>query len=118
MTRLLPRLASETAVYGLGAAAAQAVAILLVPIYARKLGPEGVGVTGVSDAPFAATDAEAILNGKTPSEDLFRQAGGAAGAQSRPVADVRGPVDYKRAMVREMTLRALRAAHECAVANA
>jgi aerobic carbon-monoxide dehydrogenase medium subunit len=67
----------------------------------------GIGVTGVSDAPFAATDAEAILTGNTPSDDLFRQAGNAAGAQSRPVADVRGPVDYKRAMVAELTVRAL-----------
>jgi len=78
----------------------------------------GIGVTGVSDAPYAATDAEAVLNGNTPSEDLFRQAGAAAGAQSRPVADVRGPVDYKRAMVAEMTVRALNTALERARANA
>jgi len=78
----------------------------------------GIGVTGVSDAPYAATDAEAVLNGDMPSEDLFRQAGAAAGAQSRPVADVRGPVDYKRAMVAEMTVRALDKALERARANA
>ena len=78
----------------------------------------GIGVTGVSDAPFAATDGEAILTGNTPSEDLFRQAGAAAGAQSRPVADVRGPVDYKRAMVAEMTVRALNTALERARASA
>ena len=78
----------------------------------------GIGVTGVSDAPYAATDAEAVLNGNMPSEDLFRQAGAAAGAQSRPVADVRGPVDYKRAMVAEMTVRALNTALERARANA
>jgi aerobic carbon-monoxide dehydrogenase medium subunit len=78
----------------------------------------GIGVTGASDAPFAATDAEAILNGNPPSEDLFRQAGVAAGAQSRPVADVRGPVDYKRAMVAELTVRALNTALERARAYA
>jgi aerobic carbon-monoxide dehydrogenase medium subunit len=78
----------------------------------------GIGVTGVSDSPFAATDAEAVLTGNAPSEDLFRQAGTAAGAQSRPVADVRGPVDYKRAMVAELAVRALRTAVERARAYA
>ena len=77
----------------------------------------GIGVTGVADTPFAATDAEAVLTGKSPSDDVFRQAGAAAAAQSRPVSDVRGPVEYKRAMVAELTLRALRRATERALAN-
>jgi carbon-monoxide dehydrogenase medium subunit len=70
----------------------------------------GIGVTGVSGSPFAATDAEAVLAGQSTSEDLFRAAGQAAAAMSDPVADVRGPVEYKRAMVAELTLRALRQA--------
>jgi carbon-monoxide dehydrogenase medium subunit len=78
----------------------------------------GIGVTGVADTPFAATDAEAVLAGKAPSDDLFREAGAAAAAQSRPAGDVRGPVEYKRAMVAELTLRALRRATERALANA
>ena len=44
--------------------------------------------------------------------------GAAAGAQSRPFGDVRGPVEYKRAMAAEMTLRALRRASERALAYA
>ena len=78
----------------------------------------GIGLTGVADAPFAATDAEAILVGNAPSDDLFRAAGAAAGAQSSPVGDVRGPVEYKRAMAAELTLRALRRATERALAYA
>ncbi len=78
----------------------------------------GVGVTGVAETPFAATDAEAILIGNAPGDDLYRQAGAAAGAQARPGADVRGPIEYKRAMVAELTLRALRVAVERAVAYA
>ena len=78
----------------------------------------GIGVTGVADSPFAATDAEAVLLGNAPSDDLFRAAGAAAGAQSSPAGDVRGPVDYKRAMAAEMTLRALRRATERAIAYA
>jgi len=78
----------------------------------------GVGLTGVAETPFAATDAEAILTGAKPSDDVFREAGAAAGAQSRPVGDVRGPVEYKRAMAAELTLRALRRASERALAYA
>ena len=42
----------------------------------------------------------------------------AAAAQAQPVADVRGPVDYKRAMVTELTVRALRSAVERGLAYA
>ena len=76
----------------------------------------GVGLTGVAETPFAATDAEAALVGQSPSEDTFRAAGAAAGAQSRPVSDVRGPIKYKRAMAAEMTVRALRRATARAMA--
>jgi carbon-monoxide dehydrogenase medium subunit len=87
------------------------------------LGPDGnitragIGITGLADAPFAATDAEEVLTGQAPSDALFRQAGEAAAAQSSPVGDVRGPVEYKRAMAAELTLRALRKATERALAN-
>jgi carbon-monoxide dehydrogenase medium subunit len=77
----------------------------------------GVGVTGVP-SPFAATDAEAALLGSPASEESFAAAADAAAGQSAPVSDSHGPADYKRAMVREMTLRALRAAHERAAAYA
>ena len=64
----------------------------------------------MAESPFAATDAEAVLKGQVPSEELFRRAGDAAGAQARPGGDVRGPVEYKRAMAAEMTVRSLRSA--------
>jgi carbon-monoxide dehydrogenase medium subunit len=70
----------------------------------------GIGVTAVAPAPYAATDAEEALIGQIPSEDLYRRAGEAAAAMSQPAADGHGPVDYKRAMVAEITVRALRAA--------
>jgi len=77
----------------------------------------GIGLTAVAETPIAATDAEEILAGHDPSEELFRRAAAAAAAQSRPVGDVRGPVEYKRAMVAELTLRALRTAVERALAH-
>ena len=83
-----------------------------------NIGMAGVGLTGVAETPFASTGAEAVLIGLAPTEDAFREAGAAAAAQSRPAGDVRGPVEYKRAMAAEMTVRALRVALERALANA
>jgi carbon-monoxide dehydrogenase medium subunit len=85
---------------------------------AGKIEIAGIGVTGVSDSPFAATTAEDVLVGQSPSEDLFRRAGEAAAAESRPAADTRGPIDYKRAMVAEMSVRSLRVASQRALAGA
>ena len=76
----------------------------------------GIALTAVAETPFAATDAEAVLIGQRPSEEAFRAAGAAAGAQSRPAADIRGPVEYKRAMAAEMVVRALRVATQRALA--
>jgi O-antigen/teichoic acid export membrane protein len=44
MRRILPRLLSESAVYGLGGAANQVLAVLLVPIYANVLGATNYGL--------------------------------------------------------------------------
>lgn len=82
------------------------------------IGFAGIGVTGVSTSPSAVPEAEAVLVGQRPSEELFRAAGQAAAAASQPTADVRGPVDYKRAMVAELTVRSLRKAVERALAYA
>jgi carbon-monoxide dehydrogenase medium subunit len=98
------------------ATVAVAAVIRLDP--AGTIASGGIGVTGVAETPFAATDAEAVLAGNAPSEELFRRAGAAVAAQSRPAGDVRGPVEYKRAMAAEMTVRALRVALERALANA
>ena len=78
----------------------------------------GVGVTGVAETAFAATDAEAVLDGQRPSEELFRAAGEAAGQQARPAADIRGPVEYKRGLTAELTVRSLRSAVQRALAYA
>ena len=70
----------------------------------------GIGLTAVAETPIAATDAEAKLSGQHPTDDVVRAASQAAAAQSRPVSDAHGPADYKRAMVAEITARALRIA--------
>ena len=77
----------------------------------------GVGLTAVAESPFAAVDAERTLLGAEPTEAAFRIAGAAAAAESRPGTDSHGPADYKRAMVEEMLVRALRSAVERALAR-
>ncbi|HXG39447.1 MAG TPA: xanthine dehydrogenase family protein subunit M [Candidatus Limnocylindrales bacterium] len=75
-----------------------------------RIARSGIGLTAVAPAPFAATEAEAILDGAGPSDELFRRAGQAAADRSSPASDAHGPADYKRAMVAELTARALRRA--------
>lgn len=94
------------------------VATIVRMVDGGTIGFAGVAVTGVSGSPFAATDAEAALTGAAPSDEVFRAAGAAAAAMSEPAADVRGSVEYKRAMVAELTLRSLRLAVERALAHA
>ena len=75
-----------------------------------RIAAAGVALTAVAETPFAATGAEEALVGQAPSEDVFRAAGAAAAAQSRPATDSHGPAEYKRAMASEITVRALRRA--------
>ncbi|MEK6719566.1 MAG: xanthine dehydrogenase family protein subunit M [Chloroflexota bacterium] len=70
----------------------------------------GIGLTAVADAPFAATEAEKVLTDARPGNEVIQEAAAMASKQSKPVTDSHGPADYKRAMVAEMTTRAIRAA--------
>jgi aerobic carbon-monoxide dehydrogenase medium subunit len=70
----------------------------------------GVALSAVGPFTIDATRAEELLIGKTPSEELFEQAGAIAAEDCMPMADGRGPVDYKRHLVGVLTKRALRRA--------
>lgn len=70
----------------------------------------GIGLTSVYGHNLKATDAETILVGNAPGDELFAEAAEAAAAACDPASDVRGPADYKRAVVREYTKRGLAAA--------
>ncbi|GEL21650.1 carbon monoxide dehydrogenase medium subunit [Pseudonocardia sulfidoxydans NBRC 16205] len=70
----------------------------------------GIGLTAVGDADFTAVEAEDLLRGRVADDDAFAAAGAAAAEHCRPTADQRGPVDYKRHLAGELTVRALRAA--------
>ncbi len=72
----------------------------------------GIGLTNASYKPLRANKAEATLTGQAPSVDLFKVAAGSAAQEADPGSDLRGSADYKRAMIRTMTFRALMQAAE------
>ncbi|HKV83678.1 MAG TPA: xanthine dehydrogenase family protein subunit M [Ktedonobacterales bacterium] len=72
----------------------------------------GVALTNVGPKAIRASAAEAFLVGKRLDEETMREAGRLAAEAAQPTADLRGPVEYKRAMVRTLTVRALRLAAE------
>ena len=70
----------------------------------------GIGLTNVGPVPIKARDAEQALLGKPLDDASIHQAANLAAAASQPVSDIRGPAEYKRDMVRTLTVRALRKA--------
>lgn len=72
-----------------------------------KIAEAGIGLTSVGSKNLKATDAERMLVGNEPSADLFAEAAQSAATAADPVSDVRGPADYKRAVVRAYTERGL-----------
>lgn len=70
----------------------------------------GIAMTSVAPVNRKATEAEALLVGQAPSDELFAAAAEAAAAASEPRSDVRGSAEWKRNVVRVYTRRGLEAA--------
>ncbi len=70
----------------------------------------GIGLTNVGPTALRARRAEAVLVGAMPDDRIITAAATAAAGEAQPVVDLRGPVEYKRDMVRVLTARALRRA--------
>ncbi|MEA2300266.1 MAG: aerobic carbon-monoxide dehydrogenase medium subunit [Solirubrobacteraceae bacterium] len=92
-----------------------AAACAAVWIERGTISDAGIGLSAVGPTTIHATDAEAFLRGKQPSEDVFAQAGSMAAEATSPSSDGRGPVDYKRHLAGVLTKRALRRAAARAV---
>ena len=91
--------------YATAAAAAQ-VALTA----AGAIDQVGLALTNLGPTPIHATAAEQHLAGKTPSDAVIAEAARLAADATRPSADRRGSVDYKRAMARVHAARALKLA--------
>ena len=75
----------------------------------------GVALSAVGLTTIHLTRAEELLGGAAPSEELFAQAAAIASEDCSPMADGRGPVDYKRHLAGVLTQRALRRATDRAL---
>jgi aerobic carbon-monoxide dehydrogenase medium subunit len=77
-----------------------------------RIADAGVALSAAGPTTVHATRSEELLRGEDPSEELFVQAGELASEDCSPIADGRGPVDYKRHLAGALSKRALTRAAE------
>lgn len=89
------------------------VAALVVPA-AQACGDIKIALSAVAPTPMRARRSEAVLRGHVPTEDLIAAAARLAADDSRPITDIRGSADSRRAITESLTNqvvhRALKAA--------
>jgi len=72
----------------------------------------GIGLTNAGFTPLRVGEAEELLVGEEPRDDLIAEAARIAARAAQPTGDRRGSVAYKRDLIRVLTERALRIARE------
>jgi carbon-monoxide dehydrogenase medium subunit len=92
--------------------ATAAVAAQLTLDGAGNIEKAGLGLTNVGPTVIHPKDAEEFLRGKKPEASVFTRAGELAADASQPSSDQRGPAEYKRGLVKTLTIRALTLATE------
>lgn len=108
----VPRSGGRQVFYKLGLKRGGAIAVVSV---ATRLELDGaarcrvaaVALGAVAPRPFRAAAAEAALHGEALTAERVARAAEAAAAAARPITDVRGSAEYRRAMVRALVARAL-----------
>lgn len=73
--------------------------------------------SGISDRPWRAEAAEELLLGERPRTGVFEAAADRAAARSRPGGDAVATPDYRRGLMRHLTVQALSGAYERAVVS-
>lgn len=66
-----------------------------------------LALNAVAPIPLRCTEAEKLLMGQNPTEDLLKRAAAACGSASRPISDVRASAAYRSKMVRVLARRVL-----------
>ena len=97
----------------------KAMAVAVVDVAARltldedgRISQARIALGSVAPNPIRAMKAEGLLEGGSPSEDLFAKAGRVASDESSPISDIRASAEYRKKMVAVLTRRALMAAWE------
>lgn len=77
-----------------------------------EIASAGIGLGSVAPTTFRPAEAEAVLVGQAPTQELFARAGEAAADQCSPIDDLRASAEYRKAMVPVLVQRALGIAYE------
>ena len=77
-----------------------------------RLSNVGIGITGVGNHAFRATDTEKALNGQKPAPDLLKKACESAGKGIIALDDIHASANYRLDLARVFSRRALEAAIE------
>ncbi len=73
----------------------------------------GIGLTAVGPTAIRAKKAEEALKGKKlTDEGAIKKVGDLAAEAASPTSDLRGPAEYKKEMVKVLTIRALKRAYQ------
>jgi aerobic carbon-monoxide dehydrogenase medium subunit len=72
----------------------------------------GIALTNVGPTVIHAKDAEEFMRGKKPDSQSISKAAELAANASQPSSDQRGPAEYKRGLIKTLTIRALNRALE------
>jgi carbon-monoxide dehydrogenase medium subunit len=72
----------------------------------------GIGLTNAGPTPIKARKAEDFLRGKGLNEANIRQTAQFASEEASPGSDLRGPVEYKKGLAKELAARALSRSRE------
>jgi carbon-monoxide dehydrogenase medium subunit len=84
------------------------VAALVVLDASGRVADARLGISGVGPTAVRARDAEEVVIGEPPSEELWRAAAGAAAtALEAPPSDVHATGDYRRHLAGVLVARAL-----------
>ena len=92
--------------------ATAAVAVQLTVDQEGTCQKAGIALTNVGAIPIKVAKGEEFLEGKKLDETNITQAAQLAAEAAQPSSDLRGPEEYKRALVKELTRRALGRAYE------
>jgi carbon-monoxide dehydrogenase medium subunit len=85
-------------------------AAALVRLEDGRISEARVALTGVSDVPLRASDAEAVLAGSPPTDDAVSEAAEQTAKTLSPPADLHGSSAYRRQLARVLIKRAVRTA--------
>jgi carbon-monoxide dehydrogenase medium subunit len=72
-----------------------------------RIADAGIALTSVAPSNVQASEAEQLLVGEVPGDELFAEAAELAARAASPRSDVRGPAEYKRDVVRVFVRRGL-----------